>query len=78
MLANDTTPVSMAVFVSQQIQVHCVNAAIWSTRALIVNEVNNSLNQTIFAAITCNSFPFAEETFRHRPSGEKWASIMGP
>lgn len=47
MLANDTTPVNTVVFVFQQTQVHFVNAAIWNTKALIVKEVNNSLNQTI-------------------------------
>lgn len=57
MLANDTTPVSMAAFVFQQIQVHYVNAAIWSTRALIAKEVNNSLNQTIHSTIVFHYEP---------------------
>jgi hypothetical protein len=39
MPARDTTHVNTAEFVFQLIPDHYANVAIWSTRALIVNEV---------------------------------------
>jgi hypothetical protein len=73
MLASDTIPVNMAVFVFQQIQVHYVNAAIWNTRELIAKEVNNSLNQIISEqsktiVFHCNW----QEVFRKRLKSSLW------
>lgn len=70
MLANGTTPVSMAAFVFQQTRVHCVNAATWSTRALIAREVNISLNQTI--PLLSLFFQERETVYRSRSGVEGW------
>lgn len=75
MLANGTTPVSMAAFVFQQTPVLCVNAAIWSTRVLIAKEVYNSLNQTIYSAkvfVILVFFSGEEMVYRSRSGVKGW------